>query len=58
MRAIVVAYLLIIVTMVVGWVMNLVQVVHMGTEAITGLFILKCVGVIVPPVGAVLGYLG
>lgn len=41
---------------VIGWVHNIIDVVHMVNDPITGMFILRCVGIIVAPVGAVLGW--
>jgi len=39
-----------------GWVMNIIKIVHSVNDPITGMFIARCVGVIVAPVGAVLGW--
>jgi len=41
---------------VVGWVLNIIDIVHAISEPITGMFILRCIGIIVGPLGAVLGY--
>lgn len=49
---------LIVIAMLVGWVANIVQIVHTISDPITGLFILKCVGILVAPVGGVLGLIG
>ena len=40
-----------------GWIMNIVHLFHSASDPITGMFILRCMGVVVPPLGAVLGYL-
>lgn len=40
----------------VGWVMNIINVVGMINDPITGMFILRCVGILLAPLGAVLGY--
>lgn len=45
-------------TAVAGWISNVVQVVSALTEPITGLFILKCVGILLAPLGSVLGVIG
>jgi hypothetical protein len=42
---------------VVGWVLNIVTLAHSDFSAWTGLLVLRCLGVVVPPLGAVLGYL-
>lgn len=39
-----------------GWVWNIVKIVQTGFEVITGMFIARCIGVFVAPLGAVLGY--
>lgn len=39
-----------------GWVMNIVKIAHMGFEPFTGMVVFRCVGVFVPPLGVVLGY--
>jgi hypothetical protein len=41
---------------IVGWVMNIVTIFHTATDPVTGIFIFRCVGVVVAPVGAILGY--
>ena len=43
---------------VIGWVLNGVQIVHTLDMPITGLFILKCIGIFVAPLGSVLGCVG
>lgn len=40
-----------------GWVWNIVKIVQSDFDVITGLFIARCIGVFVAPLGAVLGYL-
>lgn len=42
---------------IIGWIANVVRIVHALNLPITGLFVLRCVGVVVAPLGAVLGYL-
>jgi hypothetical protein len=39
-----------------GWVLNIVAIVGSVDAAITGMFILRCIGIFVAPLGAVLGY--
>lgn len=42
---------------VVGWILNIVAVVHMlGDVSVTPMFIARIVGVFLAPIGAVLGY--
>lgn len=41
-----------------GWVLNIIQIFHTICDPITGLFIIKCVGVIMAPLGAILGWVG
>lgn len=49
-----------IVTLVilVGWIMNIVAVFHMATSdtPLTTLFILRIVGIVIPPLGAIVGF--
>lgn len=42
---------------IAGWIINIVVIVHMMAAPITGMFAVRCIGVIVAPLGAVLGYL-
>lgn len=39
-----------------GWIMNIVTIVNAGSIELTGLMVLRFIGVIVAPLGAVLGY--
>lgn len=41
---------------VAGWIMNLYKIVHEVADPLTGLFIVRCIGVVMAPVGAVLGW--
>lgn len=41
----------------IGWVWNIVKLIGMGLDPITGLLIVRAIGIFVPPVGAVVGYL-
>lgn len=40
-----------------GWIANVVKIVGAISEPLTGLFIIRCVGVFAAPVGAVLGFI-
>jgi hypothetical protein len=55
-----VAWLILWVTILVGWVMNIVQIVHLAQadSPVNAMFILKVVGVVVAPLGGVLGLFG
>lgn len=45
--------------MLIGWVMNIIQVVDtFNIDAITGLIIIKIIGIVVGPLGAVMGWIG
>ncbi len=39
-----------------GWILNVWDIFKAVSNPITGLFILRCVGVFVAPLGAILGY--
>jgi len=41
----------------IGWVMNIVSLAHSSFEPLTGMVVLRVIGIFVPPLGAVLGYL-
>lgn len=40
----------------VGWVWNIVKLVGMSFDPLTGLLAVRIVGIFVPPLGAVVGY--
>jgi hypothetical protein len=40
----------------VGWVMNIVTIVHTCCEPLTGMLVVRIVGIFIAPLGAVLGY--
>lgn len=40
----------------VGWVLNIIALAGMSFDPITGLAVLRVIGVFIPPLGAVLGY--
>lgn len=58
MKTIALVYIAVWVAGIVGWIANLVQIVHTASDPITGLFILKCIGVVAAPVGSILGLIG
>lgn len=41
---------------VIGWVLNIIDIVGSDFSAVDGILILRIIGVIVAPLGAVLGY--
>lgn len=40
-----------------GWVANIVKIINTGFDVFTGLLIVRCIGVVLAPLGAVLGYI-
>ena len=46
-----------IVAIAYGWVMNIVAIAGSTFDPLTGLVVLRCIGVFVAPLGVVLGYL-
>jgi len=40
-----------------GWIWNIIKMTQSSFDVITGMFVARCIGVFVPPLGAVLGYL-
>ena len=50
------AFVLFALVIAIGWVINIIEVVATIADPITGLFILRCVGIVFFPLGAVLGY--
>jgi hypothetical protein len=40
----------------IGWVMNLITIANSSFDVITGMLVLRVVGVFVAPLGAILGY--
>lgn len=42
----------------IGWIANLIQILGMLADPITGLFILKIVGIFAGPIGSILGFIG
>ena len=50
-------YVAIIVAIVYGWIMNIVALAHMNLTDVTGMLILRVVGIFMAPLGTVLGYI-
>jgi len=52
-----VIFLLVWLVSIIGWVLNIVKIVDANFDPITGMVVLRCIGVFVAPLGAVLGFL-
>lgn len=48
---------IVVLLMAVGWVANIVKLASSTFDIITGVLVLRIIGVFVPPVGAVMGFL-
>lgn len=48
--------LLVIIAGIIGWISNIINVVEAISNPVTGLFIMQCAGIVVAPLGSVLGY--
>lgn len=44
--------------LILGWVLNIVQLCKVIAAPITGVFIVKVAGIIIAPLGAIMGYIG
>ena len=42
---------------IVGWVLNIIQLAHTEAMPITTMFILRIIGIFVPPIGSIMGWL-
>jgi hypothetical protein len=49
-------YLAILCAIVVGWVANIVTIANSNFSEITGILVLRVVGIFIAPLGVVLGY--
>lgn len=49
-------YLALIGVCAYGWIMNIVTIAHSNFNDLTGLLILRLVGIFIAPLGVVLGY--
>lgn len=45
------------IAVIIGYVWNIVKLVGIVYDPITGMFVLRCVGVFIPPLGAIIGFL-
>lgn len=50
-------YIALIIALCYGWIMNIVAIAHSNFSDLTGLLILRVVGIFVAPLGTVLGYI-
>lgn len=50
------AYVLFILAMIYGYIMNIIKIVWAVSEPIEPLFLIRCVGAVAAPLGAILGY--
>lgn len=49
-------YLALIIAIIYGWIMNIVIIAGSNFSEITGILVLRVVGIFVAPLGVVLGY--
>ena len=49
---------ILVLSLFVRWIANIIQITHSVSDPITGIFIIKCIGVIVAHLGGVLGIIG
>jgi len=49
-------FLIIGIPAIVGWILNIMEIITLINDPVTNMFIFRCVGVIVIPLGAILGY--
>lgn len=52
-----VIFVIIIFALAGGWIANIVKLAGMSFDHATGVLILRAIGVFIPPLGAVMGYL-
>jgi len=58
MKGIVIVYACIWILAIIGWIMNIVHVCHVDfAAAITAKVVLQLIGIVVAPLGAVLGWI-
>jgi hypothetical protein len=52
----VIGYISIICALAAGYVMNIIAIIHTVNDPITGMFVLRCVGVFLMPLGGIVGW--
>lgn len=50
-------YVLVVILGAIGWIWNIVKIAGSSFSEITGMLVLRIVGIFVAPLGAILGYL-
>lgn len=50
-------YVTLFIAMVTGWVMNIITIAHSNFNDITGMLVLRVVGIFMAPLGGILGYI-
>lgn len=53
----VVGWFLLILIGVGGWIANVVKLVGMDFGTVTGMLVVRAIGIVVPPLGAVMGFI-
>ncbi|WP_378347402.1 hypothetical protein [Acinetobacter baumannii] len=56
MKQFLITYWIIVALVLIGWVMNIAQIIKMS--GFTGLMIIKIIGVVVAPLGSLMGWIG
>ena len=51
-----IALVVVVIAGIGGWIANIVQLVNASFDPLTGLVVLRVIGIFIPPLGAVLGY--
>lgn len=49
-------YFLVGIAAVIGWVLNIIDIANADFSHVTGMLIIRIIGIFVAPIGAVLGY--
>ncbi len=39
-----------------GWVFNIIDIIEANFDPLTGLLVVKVIGIFIPPLGAIMGY--
>ena len=51
-----IVFLGVVIAAVAGWVMNIITIAHSNFSDLTGLLVLRVVGIFIAPLGAILGW--
>lgn len=49
-------WLVVVLTIGIGWVLNITSIIHSDFAHLTGLLVLRIIGVFIVPLGSILGY--